>query len=145
MSKSLNHPILGKLTFDGDLDWWGTKVKLQDELSIDLHIAVDRPKLTPQDLDRAVEFLDWARKNESDCREWVANGLLDIYNEHWAEEEDRLDRSRFIERIVPQSLVLNNEDGSGVWYYDDGDLFAGHAIALFIEVDKSFSEVSLAG
>lgn len=144
MSKSLNHPILGKLTFNRDLDWWETKVTLQDELSIDLCISVDRPELTSQELDRAVEFLDWARKNESDCREWIADGLLDIYNDHWAEEEDCLDRSGFIERIMPQSLILN-EDGSGIWYYNDGDLFAGHTIELFIEVDKSLSEVSVAG
>ena len=150
METSLEHPILGKLTFDRDLDWWRTNVRLTDECWIDFCIDcldTDEPDIDSRlTLERAVEYLDWARKTEPECRNKIADDLLATYNDIWAEDDGigQLSREIFINKLVPESLVLSS-DGHGVWYYKDSDLFAGHSIEIYIEADRSFDEAHLAG
>jgi hypothetical protein len=155
MDTSLEHPILGQLIFDRDLDCWGAFVWLQDkscidycdDRGIDFYISVDEPDLDTQiTIDRAVEYLEWARTSEPECRTRIADDLLHVYNNIWAEDDSsgQLSRENFLKKIFPESLNLNS-DGSGVWYYADGNLFAGHSIEIFIEVDRSFNEAHLAG
>jgi hypothetical protein len=84
--------------------------------------------------------------DEHECRNKIADDLLVTYNDVWAEDDGigRLSREDFIKKIVPESLILH-ANGEGVWYYGDKDLFAGHSIEIFIEIDRSFNEAHLAG
>ena len=147
METSLEHPILGKLIFERDPSWWRTNVRFKEEYWIDFCIDSDEPdvyfRLT---LDRAIEYLDWARTTESECRNKIADDLLATYNEIWAEDNGmgQISREIFINKIVPESLILHL-DGEGTWYYNDSDLFAGHSIEISIEADRSFNEAHLAG
>jgi hypothetical protein len=155
METLLKHPILGTLTFDRELDRWEAFVWLQDEscndcwddYGIDFYISVGEPEIDPQPIfNLAVEYLDWARKNESRCRNKIADDLLELYNDVWADDDSigQLTREDFIERILPESLNLNT-DGSGIWYYRDSNIFAGHSIEIFIESDRSFRKAHLIG
>jgi hypothetical protein len=146
METSLEHPILGKLILEPNLSWWRTNVRLKDADWIDFCIDTDEPDAVSVPLDRAVEYLDWARTTESECRNKIADDLLATYNEIWAEDNviGQISREIFINKIVPESLILHL-DGEGTWYYQDSDLFAGHSIEILIEADRSFNEAHLAG
>lgn len=50
----------------------------------------------------------------------------------------------FIEHIRPSELIFYG-NGSGIWYYDDGELFARHTIEISVDQDKNFDEAVLMG
>jgi hypothetical protein len=156
METALKHPILGTLTFDRELDCWEAFVWLQndescndcwDNCGFDFYISVEDPETDPQPIfNLAIEYLDWVRKNESTCRNKIADDLLGIYNDVWADNNSigQLNREDFIKRILPESLNLNIDE-SGILYYGDSNLFAGHSIEIFIESDRSFGKAHLIG
>jgi hypothetical protein len=147
MEKLLNHPILGRLKFDTDLDWWSVNIQLNEDCWIDFLISVEETDLEHRlVVDRSVEYLEWARSHESQCRDYITDALLDIYNEHWAEDDGigQLERAEFRSTIAPASLILY-PDGRGIWYYHDGDLFAGHTIEIGIDPNRRYDEINLPG
>ena len=83
-----------------------------------------------------------AASNESQCRERVADDLLDCYNSVWADDDPdegppRCTRDEFLAAVRPCGISLHH-DGSSSWSYDPGDLFAGHGIWLMLDASRSF-------
>src|SRR5262249_16801368 len=107
----------------------------------------------PEELFAAgLESLAWARAAEPRCRQQIADNLLECYNEVWTNPDPNdpgdgpgpATRDEFIPLIRPSGLHLHT-DGSAVWYYEDADLFAGHAIEVWVGKDREFSGGHLAG
>jgi hypothetical protein len=67
---------------------------------------------------------------EADAKCYAAETMLENKNTNWADESDSLDitAEQFADRITLQSIVDIDEDGSFAMFFEDGDLFAGHAI-----------------
>lgn len=150
MPGSINDPNLGTLTWNADLDTWESIVELRPGCRIKLALTtvmdVSRVKSTDKLQKRGAAMLDWARRMESDCRERIADELLDVYNESWrpTSATNRVTRAAFIKRITPKSLVLDI-DGSGFFYWTANDLFEGHIIELRFRKDFKISTIALAG
>ena len=143
----LAHPELGQLTFNPVLHWWEVPVALQPGCWITLCVEPDTD--LPTMLTRAVAYLHWAREAEPLCREQIANDLLALYNEVWADEDEsegpgKLSRQAFKDSLRPESLIVSR-DGESTWDYSDNDLFAGHGIVLGVKPDRSFTEAYLCG
>ena len=93
-------------------------------------------------LEIATAFLQWAGTFEPHCRERIADNLLRVYNEAWADDDPDegpppCTRPEFIAALQLDSISLD-ESGSSSWIYKCGDLFAGHAISLMLNADHSF-------
>jgi hypothetical protein len=150
------HPVLGELRWDEQVQWWEAQVELIPGVTIALCLSAENEcgdYVAPEELFAAgLKYLPWARAAEPQCRQQIADDLLDCYNDAWAntdpEDPDNgpgpVTRDEFIALIRPSAVHLNT-DGSGVWYYDDGDLFAGHAIEVWVSEDRVFLGAHLAG
>jgi hypothetical protein len=150
MPGEIDHPVLGKLTWNVDLSTWETKLELRPGCPIELGITTRRD-LPPTDnldslLNGGVAMLEWARRTERDCRERIADELLELYNDTWAPEDatTAMSRTEFISRIVPTSLV-RDIGGSGFFYWADDGMFARHWIEVRFREDYLISEIGLAG
>jgi hypothetical protein len=151
-----NHLALGELRWDEQLKWWEAQVELAPGVPVALCLSAEKEYqvyAVPEELFAAgVEYLIWARAAEPQCRWQIADDLLDCYNDVWAntDPDDPDDgpgpatREEFIALIRPSAIHLHT-DGSGVWYYEDADLFAGHAIEVWVSEDRVFSGAHLAG
>jgi hypothetical protein len=68
-------------------------------------------------------------------------------SENGSETEPGLNQiscEEFIEHIRPSVLIFYG-DGSGIWCYDDGQLFVGDSIEVSFDQDKNFDETVLMG
>jgi hypothetical protein len=150
MPVDIDHPILGKLSWNTDLSTWETKTELRPTCPINLRISTQTDMAATDNLDSLLEsgvgMLAWARETEHDCRERIADELLELYNDSWAPEDSTspMNRAEFMKRLVPSSLV-RDIDGSGFFYWLDGDLFAGHWIEVRFDEGYAISEIGLAG
>ena len=72
----LDHSVLGRLVYDDSVNWWESHVDLAAGRRIDLCLSTDTfggPKADLQELlGRGVDYLDWLRRMELDCR--IAGG-----------------------------------------------------------------------
>jgi hypothetical protein len=146
------HPILGEVRWDEQLIWWQAEVELAPGCSVFLCLSAETGQAPDVLFTAGVEYLEWARGAESRCRQQIADDLLDCYNDVWANTDpDNPDdgprpmtRQEFVERIQPSAIHLHS-DGSGMWYYEDQDLFAGHSIEVLVNTERVFSNAHLAG
>jgi hypothetical protein len=103
-------------------------------------------------------YIAWARKSELTCRKRIADDLLDLYNCSWADDPDDEDLdeddaedgsppltcAQFLRRLRPSGISLFHT-GSADWVYDAGELFAGHAISVYVDEEQVFRKASLFG
>jgi hypothetical protein len=157
MSENINHPVLGTVTWNMELGCWESEVELRSGCLISLCLTVlmeaEPTKKTDELLRAGVEMLEWARRCEPKCRQRIVDELLQLYNERWAPDamagdpetaKGLMSRAEFIQWLTPTSLVLDI-DGSGFFYWDIDDLFAGHYIMVRFSKDRNITEVGLAG
>jgi hypothetical protein len=144
-------PALGRLVHDNELNWWEGQVELRPNLRIDFRLSTRTgggPDVGFDELVRqGVEYLEWARGAETAIRERIADELLGTYNDNWADENDstgKLTRDEFLGVICAYSVTLDAR-GESTWYYDDGDLFAGHWIQVRLGSDRCLFAIALAG
>jgi len=78
----------------------------------------------------------------------IASKLLPLYNRSWR-DGDPLDAPAFVQRISLQSISIApfelGKQGCATLYYNDGGLFAGHLIEVFLDANFAFSNAQLAG
>ncbi len=149
MPSDIKHPVLGTLSWKSDLSVWETKIELRSGCPIDLRLSNLFDSAPTNNIDKllqgGVDLLDWARRTESACRERIADELLELHNDTWIPEGTTpMGRAEFIKRISPNGLVRDT-DGSGYFYWADGDMFAGHWIEVRFGKDQTISQVGLAG
>lgn len=138
------HPMLGELTFEPNLEWWSGRVaagmfpKLGDasfEVSIALPFEASDDELSAAAATLAtIELAPVLAKASAE--------LLGIYNAGWrsweadGEQHDGpvLDRARFEARLTLKEVTLTEEGGVDLWF-DDGDLFWGHSV--LVELDEA--------
>jgi hypothetical protein len=151
--RARKHPVLGRLQWDSRVNSWESKVELAPGCSISFAIVAeaDWAEKDPKELFAiGAQYLARARQGEPRVRERVADDLLDVYNESWADEDPNegtppMDRAEFLANIRPSGICLFH-DGSSTWDYSCGDLFAGHGIWLRLGPDGKFrGEASLIG
>lgn len=154
MSKrAQKHPVLGRIWWDDRLDSWESEVELLPGCPIRFAIVAeaDWQDKDPKELFGAgAEYLDWAREAERRVRERIADDLLDVYNNSWADDDPAegplpMGRAEFLANIRPSGISLHH-DGSSTWDYSCGELFAGHGIWLMLDRDRKFiGKASLVG
>jgi hypothetical protein len=151
-----HHPVLGRFRWDERIGSWETTLDLLPGCPIRFAIAVgvggaDWADAEPGELfDTGAAFLAWAREFEPRCREKIADDLLDVYNQSWADDDPEEGppahtRVEFLAAIRPCDINLFHS-GSSTWEYESGDLFAGHRIWLVLDSNRSFvGKASLLG
>ena|SRR5688500_6340714 len=145
---TFEHPSLGTLVFAGKYNWWTCNTDIRPECSISFRVSTwtgtDAKIESRELLDRAADYIDWVRKSEAAVRHQIAEQLTGAYNDFWSDDSLPLTSEQVLDRIVPTSVELH-PDGSSYWYCSDGGLFDGHIIEVRIDVNRSITEVLIAG
>lgn len=147
------HLKLGELRWDAGANSWEAAIDLSSGYSFQFEIVAegDWADKNPDDLfEIGASFLAWAKEFEPTVRERVADDLLYVYNEHWADDDPDegpppYTRSEFLAAIHLCGLSLY-DSGRSSWDYDPGELFAGHGIWHMLDKNGLFlGKASLVG
>lgn len=151
----LDHPALGRLDWDDRLSWFKGQMPLDDGSTVEITLNPFSELLHPYPdrLEDPVEFLDRSVSTLSDLagkldamKEYAADRLLDVYNDGWRSsyrqgdwlELPALDRGGFVAQLALRSIGVDAGRECEV-QFDDGGMFAGHAV--FVSTDASGAPV----
>ncbi len=136
--------LLGKLENRPDTDSWEGEWKVNDNLVVDVMICAEKDINT--ELKTAKDFLLKFIENELKTREHLSKSLIKLCNEDWNAEKP-LTEKEFAERISLQGINIYFKDkvADAEIFYNDDDIFGGHAISFFMRSSGEISEPNLAG
>jgi len=143
----MEHPLLGHLEYEEDLNWYTAKVTV-DGRTADLRIHCGSrtdSHSEPPALAHAVRFVATIDRLCQTAKECAVRDLLGLKNDDWrGDDEPEVDVGEFKRLMEIEGIVVHG-DGSAEFYYQDGDLFWGHAILVYMRADGRFGNASLAG
>jgi len=75
-----------------------------------------------------------------EIREKIADEMLAMYNDDWRDSDDDdpepITRGTFMERVTNPSIHLYDDMGAACIYFNDSNMFGGHAIEVFVDHHK---------
>lgn len=127
--------------FEGCIDWDGREVT----------VFLETDTEDGDSADKAVEALSKLNENLSECdmqyRSYAAGQLTQLANE-WQQEEDdeaeEISEEIFAKRIKISEVTISSE-GELTLYYNDDDMFWGHAIEILVDADGSITSADIVG
>lgn len=151
----LSKPVIiesefGDFVLNRSMSWFESKVYLDDST---LNVYLETDKDNDDTANNAIEtFISIANNfNEFDMKnkEAAANFLLEFANDWLADYDsenkpEEITKQMFMDAIEISEVTIS-PDGSMTVYYDDGNLFWGHVIEMYIESDGSCSDAHIAG
>jgi len=144
-TRACDDPELGRLTLDRRFDSYATQRQangLDYELSVETRDPEDDVEVARAIRDASRHVMSFER-NLPAISDAIADEMLDDYNETWREEGPPISRTAFMKNVRLSSFVVCLE--GAVAYFDDNDLFAGHAIEVRLSPDGEVEQISLAG
>jgi hypothetical protein len=139
----IEDPVLGRLTWDDNFDWWEAQIELKPGLTIDAHVELGSAQDDVAAVAAGREFIRWLRQHEPAARRFAAAELLDTHNDCWNDGKPISART-FAGRMTLESVGITPGGGASL-YYHDGDLFWGHCIIVTVGKDREFSDATIAG
>jgi len=143
-SVAVKHQLLGPLKLDRDSGRFIGKARWRNKL-VKLSLNVDRHGAPDDSIEHAAALLRaqqlWGPRVE---RRLVAS-LLPEWTSVWKLEDDKpLTGAQLIRKLKPSSLWME-PDGSFALWFDDGDLFGGHAVVVDGTLSKGVTAASIGG
>ena len=132
---------LGTFTLNRHYDWYEGTI---DYLGApcDVTLSVDQGSTdASQQLARLEQLHENLAAIDRSVRDFAAQEMLDDAVD-WCEEE--VSHEQFMERMESPSINVE-EDGSVCFAFEDGGLFAGHTIMVYMNSDGHFDEALIAG
>ena len=132
---------LGNFTFDRHYDWYeGTIDYLGEPCDVLINVEAGETDATTP-LKRLEELCQDLTRIDRLVRDYAADEMLENAAD-WCEED--LTRDEFKQRMTIASLGID-PDGSADFSFDDGDMFAGHTIIVYLGPDNTPTEATIAG
>lgn len=145
----LEDEILGKLVLNKDYGMFeGYACWLDEEVSVSLDdVAPEEPDSWTQALNALKEFWADRQKWDTDMREFAAKELTSLAND-WQDEEEPeapdLTEADFARRITLSSISITPE-GSYTAFFDDDDMFWGHAVTVYGSLKEGIQQANMEG
>jgi hypothetical protein len=136
--------VLGELTLEREFSSYsGRATWIQQEVDIDLECAApDEPQSA---IEKAVELLESQEKWQNQIDACAVSQLLELKNGGWRDEgEAEVSRSDFLKRMSLETISICH-DGNFSFWFDDGDLFSGHAIVVAGNIETGVDRADIAG
>jgi hypothetical protein len=135
-------------TFFGDLKWnseyahWEGNLILQNNKTVQFSIDVTEKGET---IHPNVKILfSFLKEHELTIRAKITDEMIDLYNNTWS-NGNNVTKHDFTKRIALEFISFFGTDGDAELFYSDDDLFAGHTITTFLNINGEITEPSLAG
>jgi hypothetical protein len=119
----------GELTLDPDVDWFEGSANWNGT-TIRIVFPVDEETLHDNALESAQTLWSEQVKWKQSIESYATQALLGIKNSDWLEEDEaEVTAEEFISRITLETVSVAAEGDFEFWY-NDGELFAGHSIVV---------------
>ena len=131
---------------DEHTDHYRTRLVTEQDKKILLDIKVLKKENA---LEKKIEFcnaiVEWFKKNAHAVKEFAAEEMLELKNDNWLEEgEEELTEEEFVKKMEINSVFIDTDNAVSL-YYDDGDMFWGHAIVVQLDKSLDFKYASIEG
>lgn len=123
--------------YDGVADWGGTEISLS--------LSCEDAAMPESALATATALFEQQAHWQRQIVACAVEKLLPLKNENWlAEDQSPLTEEAFRGHLEVQSIVAEDE-GAFTVYFDDGDLFWGHAIVVRGSLAQGATDADIAG
>lgn len=110
-----------------------------------LAFVPDDPKLPQACLKRGPRNATDVKSLVKKARDFATSKLLNVRNRNWREAHEKvLTAKQFASHLKIAGLHVY-EDGTSVVYFDDGDLFWGHSVAVYVGSKGAMQSASIEG
>jgi hypothetical protein len=134
----------GDLVLDPDVDWFEGTADWNGK-AIRVVFPVDEETLQDNALASGKSLWSDQSKWNKSIETYVVESLLSIKNETWLEDDEtEVTADQFQSRIVLETISIAS-DGDFEFWYNDGDLFAGHAIVVRGNLELGLIEACVEG
>jgi hypothetical protein len=140
----LAHPTFGQLTFDRGRGAFQATVALGGK---PIEVSIRAAEEAPDAAVLAIAEHFWKHRSDWDhrLREFAATQLIELKNDTWLQENEKpLTEAGFIKKLTPNSIGFDLPDRFTI-YYNDGDIFWGHAIEIRGSLSKGPHSANIAG
>ncbi len=121
-------------TFNRNIEWLGVKVRVSLEYGEQVHTQ----------LDNLAHLLDHVAQWDESIRVFAAQELIELKNDSWLEEdEEEWSEANFAKQLSLVSITFSEEDFT--FWFDDGDLFWGHAIYVSNTIEDGPYDANIGG
>jgi len=144
---------LGDFELDRSLGWFSGRVR-SGGVDVAASLAIDDGSIEGSEtcraaLARLVELVGELPEADARWRAFAASKLTDLAGDWQQDDEDPTSVEPITTRAFTQRIRLDDltiaADGSVTSYYDDGDLFWGHAIIVEVAMDGTPTDAHIAG
>ena len=125
--------------FNGNVNWLGK------DISVSLEVNPDSKSTWAKAISVLRTMFEQQKQKDSEFRVFAANQLVDPAND-WRQDEDTVEitKQNFIERISLLELAVTS-GGSFTAYYNDDDMFLGHAVTVHGNIKKGLKSANIEG
>ena len=124
--------VLGEFKLDKDLGLFEGEITWLDKIVLAyLEVETDNKYSWTQAMSMLRALTEQQKQKDFDFRAFAAKELTDLAND-WSQDEDAAEISKedFIDRIILTSLYVTSS-GDYTAYYNDDDMFLGHAVTVY--------------
>jgi hypothetical protein len=141
---ALEDAVLGRLTWDDNLDWYSGKIECGG-LPVDVSMIRDATGSVDIALTRARNVVRNSNKYVQLARTYAVERLLDLKNDNWLDEnEEPLTPADFMGRMTLESMVFG-PNGDITYYHRDGGMFWGHCIQICVDAKDKCTGADIPG
>lgn len=145
--ETLHSDVFGDLILNKELesldvsaDWCGTET--------DISLQADDPDADLKEGLRLLEaFFAEQEKWDAELRSYAAAELTELANE-WATDEDEnapeITEEDFAKRLIMSGIVFE-PDGTFTVYFDDDDMFWGHSVTVYGDMEEGPNDAQMEG
>lgn len=135
--------ILGELIYNKELKFFEGNIKWLEK-NISVYLDIKNPEDKESIIKTKKELLNLYNsqiEKDNEFRKFAASELIEQAND-WNDEE--ILEEEFVKRISLSELSIS-EDGDFVAYYNDDDIFWGHIITVYGNVEKGLESANMEG
>lgn len=145
--RSYESPLFGTMQFDRCLRSYEGSFEYNGCL---IDVSCDPLGYVEDQIDPVgLAFLEGIAQNielyDAKARNYVATHLLDTKNSHWLDENEKPMSVEEFESKISLRTITSFRFGNVSFWYDDGQIFLGHDIAVKMDSDNNFSRAEFYG
>jgi hypothetical protein len=139
----LQDEVLGELAWDSELKWWMGRTELVPGHPIEVYAS---PEAETGEFSVALARQAFLRVRAEDkrFRRESARWVLEDYNGCWNKTGRDLSVAGYVRRLRLETVELR-ADGSAKLSYNDGGLFRGHSIGVWVAPDGKVQRAVMGG
>lgn len=142
MQEIITDSYLGTIQYNQRIKSYEGIVKDDWDNEINFYIDVD---------DNLEELIDYTKQlfkkylnKDYELKMYAAERLLDIYNDIWNETDIEITEQEFADKISLEGIAIYS-DRNTTFYYQDGDLFDGHIITIYLDESGTLESAQIEG